>query len=188
MIIYKITNKITGLIYIGQTKKSINIRFKEHCKKSNCCRRLKHSIQKYGKENFDVKIIYICSSLEEMNEKEVFFIKKFNSLHPNGYNLDSGGKNKIPSAESRKIQSEKMKGRRVSIHTEIKPGQRISPATEWKKGRLATNKKAIIDLSTGIIFDSVADAAIAFNICTATMFYKVKYAKNQSRFAFVGNY
>ncbi|RLA24867.1 MAG: hypothetical protein DRQ62_04180 [Gammaproteobacteria bacterium] len=32
MIIYEITNKITGKQYIGQTTKSLNYRWRQHCK------------------------------------------------------------------------------------------------------------------------------------------------------------
>ena len=48
MVIYKITNKITDDIYIGQTINDLSSRWKQHCSKNSCCRKLKNAIQKYG--------------------------------------------------------------------------------------------------------------------------------------------
>lgn len=49
------------------------------------------AIRKYGKNHFYVEKICDCSSQEELNEKEVYYIKEFNSIAPNGYNLTTGG-------------------------------------------------------------------------------------------------
>ena len=43
-------------------------------------------------ENFKFEIIEECS-IEELNEKEQYYIKYYNSLVPNGYNLTLGGSN-----------------------------------------------------------------------------------------------
>jgi group I intron endonuclease len=101
MIIYKITNKINGKIYVGQTTRSIHVRWKEHCKDKRACKALFLAIGKYGKENFEISVIEICHDIEEMNEKESFYISSLNSLVPNGYNLRSGGLNSLMSNESK---------------------------------------------------------------------------------------
>lgn len=64
--IYKITNKINGKCYIGQ---SINIqkRINEHFWKSKCEKDvsfnsiLHTAIRKYGKENFEYETLQECS-------------------------------------------------------------------------------------------------------------------------------
>ena len=91
MIIYKITNKINDKIYIGQTTRNLEERWKGH-KYHKGCKVLYRAIKKYGKDNF--KIESICSALDEkyLDELEINFIKIFNSLSPNGYNLSLGGK------------------------------------------------------------------------------------------------
>ena len=43
-------------------------------------------IEKYGLENFDFEIVDSASSQEELDRKQKEYIKKFNSLEPNGYN------------------------------------------------------------------------------------------------------
>lgn len=83
--IYKITNLINNKCYIGQ---SVNIerRWKEHCRKPNKSK-ISKAIFDFGKENFSFQILEECST-EELNKKEQFYIKKFNSIYPNGYNIE----------------------------------------------------------------------------------------------------
>src|SRR5580704_3159657 len=95
MIVYKITNKINEKSYIGQTIGPIEKRWNSHCSKQKRGHGIFYrAIAKYGKENFEIKILARCNSIQEMNHREVYYIKLFNTLAPNGYNLDTGGKNK----------------------------------------------------------------------------------------------
>lgn len=100
--IYKIENLINGKVYIGQSvdikerwneHKLINSRTsKESLKKQKYPLYL--AFQKYGLENFSFEILEECS-LEELDIKEQFYIKKYNSYvdfpNSNGYNLTLGG-------------------------------------------------------------------------------------------------
>lgn len=96
--IYKFTNKINGMSYIGQ---SVNIerRYKEH-------KNIKHentlfhkAIEEYGFDNFDFSIVETCG-IEELNDREIFYIKEYNTLLPNGYNVSEGGYHGHPMALS----------------------------------------------------------------------------------------
>lgn len=94
MFVYKITNNINGKSYIGQTKRSPHIRWKEHKTRNNSvCPKLKRAFEKYGTENFSFEILCEVNTLEELNKKEVELISKYNTID-NGYNIDMGGKNK----------------------------------------------------------------------------------------------
>ena len=89
--IYKITNKLNGKCYIGQTS-DYKRRFIEH--KALGYGQEKNKVlylafQKYGINNFNFEIIAYC---EDYNEKEKFYIAKYNSFE-NGYNMTSGGEN-----------------------------------------------------------------------------------------------
>ena len=94
--IYKITNITNNKIYIGQTCRSINLRWLDHCyaskypshKDYECP--LHRAIRKYGNKNFKVEEIDTASSLEELNEKEIYYIQKYNS-YKKGYNASLGG-------------------------------------------------------------------------------------------------
>ena len=87
-IIFKTTNLVTNKNYIGQT-----IRLKDYLDGYYLGSGIyiNNSIKKYGKDSFKSEIICYCASLDQLNEKEAFYIKEFNTLHPNGYNLMTGG-------------------------------------------------------------------------------------------------
>lgn len=84
-IIYKITNKINGKVYIGKTVQKFYNRVKKGNYKS--CIALNNAFEKYGWENFD-KEEFICALDEKyLASLEELTIKYFNSLVPNGYNI-----------------------------------------------------------------------------------------------------
>lgn len=87
--IYKVTNKINGKIYIGQTIQSVKDRWHRHCGKSGISKaelntHFKRAILKYGKENFTIETIEVCDSTK-LNDREKFYISYYNS-YINGYN------------------------------------------------------------------------------------------------------
>ena len=51
---------------------------------------LKEAIKKYGKENFIKEVLEVCKSIEEVNERETFWIKELNAINF-GYNIALGG-------------------------------------------------------------------------------------------------
>jgi len=83
MVIYKTTNLINGKFYIGQD--SIN---NPNYYGSGVL--LEKAIKKYGKNNFIKEIIEYCNSKNELDEKEIYYIKKYDSINK-GYNLSIGG-------------------------------------------------------------------------------------------------
>ena len=82
--IYKIQNLINGKVYIGQSV-HIEKRWLEHSQK-NKRSLISKAIQKYGKENFSFQILEECSQ-EQLNEKENYYIRLYNCVVPNGYNV-----------------------------------------------------------------------------------------------------
>ena len=86
--IYKITNKVNGKSYIGQTRYTVEFRWRQHQhKKDNCY--FHNAIHKYGVENFTVETIEECN-VEDLNSREIFYIAKYDTFN-NGYNLTIGG-------------------------------------------------------------------------------------------------
>ena len=85
--IYKITNKLNGKIYIGQHKQISASEVDTYMGSGNL---IKGAISKYGEQNFTKEILEECTK-ETKDEREIFYISKFNSLAPNGYNLTGGG-------------------------------------------------------------------------------------------------
>ena len=89
--IYKFTNKINNKSYIGQSV-NINRRYKEH---KNIYREntiFHDALIEFGFSNFIFTIVEECK-INELNDKEIYYIKKYNTLFPNGYNVSSGGSN-----------------------------------------------------------------------------------------------
>jgi hypothetical protein len=89
-IIYKISSP-SGKVYVGQTLRSFKIRIYEHKSKFSGCTYLKNAIQKHGDE-MKYEIIEENVPQEYLDEREIHWINHFNSLVPNGYNLNTGGR------------------------------------------------------------------------------------------------
>lgn len=95
--IYKITNKINGKIYIGQTTKTLEERFQKHCWGTTLKdiyhfnMAIKQAIKKYGKENFTIELIEQVEK-DKLDEREVYWISFYNS-YQKGYNCTLGGQN-----------------------------------------------------------------------------------------------
>lgn len=116
MIIYLVTNIINNKQYVGQTIQTIEKRWRCHQTKGHA---LFCAIKKYGVHNFTIEQLDIANNIEELNIKEQEWIRKLNSVAPNGYNLrlggDSGGrhsnetKEKISKAGMGRVVSEKTK-------------------------------------------------------------------------------
>jgi hypothetical protein len=88
-IIYKITSP-SGKVYVGQTIQEFNIRIKSHHRKDSGCTAISRAIQKY-KDQMKYEIIEDNVPQEQLDDREIYWIKKLNSLAPNGYNLNTGG-------------------------------------------------------------------------------------------------
>lgn len=114
--IYKITNKINGKSYIGQTT-DYQRRFREHRNKGygeEPNKPLYNAFDKYGVNNFDFEVIEDLT--ENYNEREKYWIQYYNTLLPNGYNVEPGGEEpplntgeNSPYAEHTKQQIEEIK-------------------------------------------------------------------------------
>ena len=85
--IYKTTNLFNGKIYVEQHKSS---KFNKNYLGSGL--HITNLVNKYGKESFSCELLEKCYSEEELNEKEIYWIKTLDSTNRNiGYNLMSGG-------------------------------------------------------------------------------------------------
>ena len=94
MIIYLVTNLINQMKYVGQTTRTLKQRKSSHLSssKKRSTYYLHRAIRKYGAENFKWEVIYNAASEEELNEKETYFIKEYNTNSQDGYNLTEGGR------------------------------------------------------------------------------------------------
>jgi group I intron endonuclease len=203
--IYKITNTVNNKIYIGQTIGDIKKRFKKHLSQVNCknvCSALYAAFNKYGKDNFYIESLIVGDySKDELNELEIFYIKKYNSLSPNGYNLQSGG-NSFIVIESVKIQtSKKLKGREIrwknkisesvkllwknSEYREKQTLQRHEKRGKYRDGIKKDKLRVNIDIDSFIIdylnYITIVDLCEKYKISSATIYRLIKEKKIKKR-------
>jgi group I intron endonuclease len=169
--IYKITNLVSKKCYIGETVQSTpEKRWKAHrsfSKTQNGCKALSSAIKKYGLEKFKFEVLIICFDEDRfIYEKE--YIKKYNSLVPNGYNILEGGQKGVlgfkHSEETKKkialkskecgMRPEIKEKRRLvalELHRRIKAGEVVRKTDKWykalKEGRIG-NKGGNITIET----------------------------------------
>jgi group I intron endonuclease len=102
MLVYCIKNKINSKEYIGLTTRDLTSRWKQHIQESNKMGSWEwntpfgNAIKKYGKDNFDVFVLHLCDSLDELKTKEIEYIENRKSLVKHGgYNLTKGGDGRL---------------------------------------------------------------------------------------------
>lgn len=86
--IYCLKNQINGKKYIGQTT-DINQRIREHLSRDDR-KGINQALAKYGIDNFELEILEKVS-MDQIGERERYWIDKYNTFKGNGYNLKEGG-------------------------------------------------------------------------------------------------
>lgn len=80
-------------MYIGQTCKDIDTRWRNHIssiKNERGCPALRDAIKKHGFDKFEFKLLIICFD-DCIYDIERYYIAKYNTQVPNGYNISPGG-------------------------------------------------------------------------------------------------
>lgn len=92
-VIYLVTNLIDSKQYVGLTTTSLDERWGRHLEQAlrKNASLVHKAIASFGKENFTIETIDSASSPKELRAKEREWIKKLNTLTPNGYNVTLGG-------------------------------------------------------------------------------------------------
>lgn len=98
-LIYKLVSP-SEKVYIGQTTRTFEKRFKEHCSGHGGGTIIENALKKYGPDNFIIEILLTCDD-NLLDENEIAFIKKYDCIEPKGYNVRSGGSNGKHSDESK---------------------------------------------------------------------------------------
>jgi len=89
LIIYKITNKLNGKIYIGKTKQELKNRWQQHCyeARKDSTYRFHVAIREFGRDSFQVEVVFETEDPVELAAKEYELIVFYNSVDPTvGYN------------------------------------------------------------------------------------------------------
>lgn len=144
MKIYLIENQINRKKYVGQTIGTIKNRWIHHVSDSkNTIRPKKYNyplyraFRKYGLENFTIKEIDKAKTFEELDEKEIYWIKSYKCFSKFGYNLTEGGhgtRGRIYSLETREKLRKAQTGKRASAATKEKQRLRMM-GNQHSKGK-----------------------------------------------------
>jgi group I intron endonuclease len=148
--IYKITNTQNGKVYVGKTESTLIFRIRKHCMevRKGTNRYLYDAIRHYGWDIFSVEIIETCSSKEELNEREIYWITVLKSNDKSfGYNMTEGGDGVGFSLEALKKSADMRRGKPRSdeVKKKISDGNRgkitvISEETKKKISQTLTGR------------------------------------------------
>lgn len=92
--IYKFTNQFNNKVYIGQTTLKIEERLKKHLTQLDDDTYFHRAIKKYGINNFSLEVVEDNIPLQELDDREIYWIKITDAYYKSGkgYNLTKGGK------------------------------------------------------------------------------------------------
>ena len=151
LLIYRIYCIVNNKSYIGKCSQGLN-RVREHFrdykvpKREYRAKMLYRAINKYGEENFKWEVLCVCDSLEELNKKEIEFIKDMNTKDRKmGYNLTSGGTGGNTwshlTEEERKTASEKLSKSNKKYYAE-NPERKLAQSETLKRTRKDIEKSS----------------------------------------------
>ena len=108
--IYIIKNNINNKVYIGQTIQDYKRRWHGHKHESKSIDRpLYRAMRKYGYDKFWVELIEDNIPYEELDEREIYYIKLYDCINPKGYNISPGGQS-FRTEEERQAMAERVSG------------------------------------------------------------------------------
>ena len=139
--------------YIGQTTLSLDRRWQSHTKSANTggTSMLHRAIRDHGAKQFHIEVISDPVPAKELPALETRLIAEYETLHPNGYNMDAKGKSARPRGKAteydghlyptqKSAAKEMAKNENISFHCAV--ARLFKLRTE---GRIVTNK---VKLST----------------------------------------
>jgi len=181
MIIYKITNIINNKVYIGQTVRTLKKRMNEHFRHNITI--IDKALRKYGKSSFKIEIIDNANNIEELNEKEIYWINYFECMVPKGYNQCYGGGNSKGYKHKEKFKKKMRDSKRNAYYginnpfygrthsdeqkqkwSHTRSGMKHLTNDQIKKLRKSHHKLSVVNVDTGEIFDSIKLAAEKYNL------------------------
>ena len=145
MWIYKITNIQNNKVYIGQSIRPIEQRFKRHINDvlhNKLDTHFVRAIREYGVDSFKLEEIDSAKTQEELNKKEQYWIKYYNSVKE-GYNetdaIEKCGGNTYQSKTEEEMEVIKEKIRQTKL------GAKNPMARKIKRINIITKEEDIFD-------------------------------------------
>lgn len=181
MVVYKITCKINNKIYVGQTCETLQKRFKRHMgyQKYESDTKFYRAVRKYGEENFYIEPLEFVNTQEELDEREIYWINKLNSVEE-GYNTKNTkgkcGGDTLSNHPNKKAISEKLRQSKLGDKNPMRKlgGNKGEKNGMYGKfGELNPFSKKIVALNEDgtlhKVYGSLADARKDLNISSSSM-------------------
>lgn len=201
--IYKITNLISNKLYVGCAS-NIRTRINDHLynlrKEKHKNIYLQKAWIKYGEKSFAFEMIEKCN-ITDLHTKEHYWVNELNCLDRSiGYNLKPTDPNShsIHSEETKEKLRLANKGKKPSAFCIQKLKERIlSPEhkellqrsrelIDFKKVHRLKKGKKIIDTTTNIVYNSLAELCEILNITKSTLSRKLSGKRaNKTTFKYI---
>jgi len=140
-------------MYVGQTRGMVKRRWQAHLRDPrNIKSYIGRALRKHGENEFEFAVIALCENPMQLNHYEDFWIRELNTLHPNGYNLRSGGlQNTVCTEEAKKNQSKAAFRRFERIEERKRQSDAAKKQFGSAEGRLAQSKKTKAYFSNNVV-------------------------------------
>ena len=170
-VVYIHKNKINGKVYIGQTN-NIKRRWKGNGSQYKTSPHFWNAIEKYGWNNFEHIVIKNNLNADQADLWEKYYIKQYNATDSQcGYNILSGGNNKLKNYWSLESSKQQQSKRRIQYFENNPQAKELINKNRIKKIQCIETKE---------IFNSQASAARAYNINPGNLSKHLKGDKNYS--------
>lgn len=140
-VVYLVKNKVTGKMYVGQTTYSLKERWRHHRKgKSEYGGLLCDAIQDLGEDAFSIEELESTQDTSQLDALETWYIAKYNTLTPHGYNQTPGGHVFKRGAQ----HADRIALSKTQITFVTNPKPMWNQSRKVRKGQPAHRKKAVI--------------------------------------------
>lgn len=154
-IVYKITNTVNSLIYIGRTTQPLKARWRTHLSGLNAAKnryiRLYCAMREFGREVFKIEVVATANSFSELKTLEKEWILKTRSYLPEiGYNMSIDTDNGLEMIDASSIE------RKISSLHEAQAAKHLG---QYGLG---------VRLTNGTFYANIAHKNVQYNVPCAT--------------------
>lgn len=160
-VIYKATCLQSGKSYIGQTKKTLDERKREHERaKDNYAFHV--AMRKYGVQAFIWEILEECSN-DKLDEREIYWINHFDTYNK-GYNLTLGGDNATAlinwiNSHKQESQANALNGLKYAQqYNQEHKEEHLNQLAKARQKAIKACSRKVHCIELDLIFDSLSDA------------------------------
>lgn len=160
-VIYKATCLISNRAYIGQTKRTLDKRRKEH-EQMKGDYSFHKALKKYGLDNFVWEIIEECPD-DQLDSREIYWVNYYNTYYE-GYNSTKGGDNANSldnwrQTHEKEVQQNALNGLKYAQQYRQKfPEEFSKQLTKAREKAIQSCSKKVCCVELNIIFNSLSEA------------------------------